>query len=171
MKAAKKLLESFNVRASYHRVRILYHLMHTHDHPTAEMIYQALLEDTHSISKVTVYNTLNLLQDLGIVKPLDLSGEETRYDIETSTHAHFQCKQCKRIFDAVLDKDLNPDNLKFKGEVDDIQVLIKGTCEDCLSGRKQARQTIKSSRSPITYFLKESEDEDKKKRKKKVNLS
>ena len=59
-----------------------------------EQIYTVLHKEIPTLSKTTVYNTLNTLIDAGLVKLITIDENETRYDIDTTTHGHFKCESC-----------------------------------------------------------------------------
>lgn len=130
MKRAKQILEINNIRPSYHRVRILAYLHDHRNHPTADQIFHDLLDETQTISKVTVYNSLNVLKEKEIIHTLDLAGEETRYDIETRPHAHFKCTECGEIKDVDYPED-SLRRLENAENVTEVQLLFKGKCANC----------------------------------------
>jgi len=53
-------------------------------HPTAEMIYQKIVKDVPTMSKTTVYNTLKLLLEKGLVLGITITGTETRLILKRS---------------------------------------------------------------------------------------
>ena len=67
------------------------------EHPTAEMVYQWLKPDNPNLSLGTVYRTLTLLAEVGILTRMPFPVE--RYDADTSLHTHFRCAGCGRVFD------------------------------------------------------------------------
>ena len=81
------------------RVAIWEHLQARSDHPTAEEIYEALRVDFPSLSRATVYNTLELLWKLGEIQQLTGIDKKARYDPDPRPHHHFFCQKCGRLFD------------------------------------------------------------------------
>jgi Fe2+ or Zn2+ uptake regulation protein len=125
-------LESNSVKPSYQRLKILEYLMKNRDHPSVDTIFQALCGEIPTLSKTTVYNTLSLFAEMGIVTSLTIVNNELRYDLLKEPHAHFQCAECKRVFDIPME-----DNLFFTSSIEDhrveeIQVTLKGICKNCL---------------------------------------
>ena len=155
MKSAKILLEKTDIRPSFQRVRILYYLMCNKDHPTAEKIYRDLLEETQTISKVTIYNTLNLLKENGLVRTIDLAGEETRYDVQLKPHAHFQCTRCGKLWDTELDLTKLGDLKLGTKKIEEVQLLFKGVCENCQNQKEkeQMRKMGKPKEKVKLYYL------------------
>ena len=65
---------------------------------------QEILHDARSavngIGLATVYRNLKRLAVDGAVRPVTLPGDSARYEMtESAHHHHFQCTQCRRVFD------------------------------------------------------------------------
>jgi Fur family transcriptional regulator, peroxide stress response regulator len=128
------LLEN-GVRPVNKRVRIMNYLISKRNHPTAEMIYLELINEIAGLSKTTVYNTLNLFVQEGIVRALNIDSNELRYDHDISQHGHFKCKECGEVYDFSMNTELLQD-LRLKNFVlDDYQFSIKGICSICQKGK------------------------------------
>ena len=75
------------------------------DHPTAYELHRRVRRRHPRVSLATVYNTLEILEAVGLVQ--ELPGETgARYDIDTRPHVHVLCADCGRIAD--LDADRVP---------------------------------------------------------------
>ena len=128
------LLEN-GVRPMNKRVKIMNYLISKRNHPTAEMIYHDLVNEIAGLSKTTIYNTLNLFVQEGIVRSLNIDSNELRYDYDISQHGHFKCKACGEVYDFSMNKELLQD-LRLKNFVlDDYQFSIKGVCSICQKGK------------------------------------
>ncbi|MZQ96363.1 MAG: transcriptional repressor [Acidaminobacter sp.] len=126
------MLSVHKVRPSQQRLMILEYLLTHHNHPSVDMIYNELLIKVPTLSRATVYNTLNLFLKAGLVRVLDIVENEARYDILTDFHGHFKCNTCGEIFNfRVIDEALVSEELKGFG-IDDKNVYFKGTCPKCL---------------------------------------
>ena len=128
----RAFLESKSVKPSYQRLKILEYLMRNRDHPSVDTIFQALCGEIPTLSKTTVYNTLSLFAEKEIAASLTIVNNELRYDLLEEPHAHFQCVECKRVYDVPI-----KDNLVFTSSIDDhrveeIQMTLKGVCKNCL---------------------------------------
>lgn len=125
-------LQQHGIKPSYQRIRILDYLLTKKNHPTADMIYAELAQDIPTLSRTTVYNTMNLFLQNCIVQKIGIDEYEIRYDADISCHAHFKCDNCGKIFDLpVEDNKLKIGGLdKFK--VREVQYYIKGLCPMCL---------------------------------------
>lgn len=119
------------IRPTLQRLTIFQYLYENRIHPTADMIYESLKDKFPTFSKATVYNTLNLFRDKGVLTELLTYENEARYDINTAPHAHFYCIECGELSDINIDEAI-PRNQKFQGHlVLEYQVLLKGICANC----------------------------------------
>src|SRR3989339_582075 len=99
MEKVRKLLESKNIRPTYQRLKILKYLTESKEHPTVDRIYGVMKKDIPTISKTTVYNTLNSLVEAGVALPIIITGKESRFDSNVMPHHHFYCEKCGKILD------------------------------------------------------------------------
>ncbi|MGE5614502.1 MAG: Fur family transcriptional regulator [Bacillota bacterium] len=129
----KQLLKEKNISLSYQRLKVLEYLAQNRCHPTVEQIFTGLQNDIPTLSKTTIYNTLRILEESGLVRVITIEDNETRYDIDTKNHGHFKCESCGKIFDFTIDMDsLIPGDLsRFK--INEKNVYFKGLCPECLS--------------------------------------
>ena len=137
MESIKKKLQANKIKPTYIRLKILNYLEKNKIHPTAEGIYKALEKEIPTISRTSVYNTLNVFYEKGIVTPLFITGLEARFDINISPHHHFLCEKCGRI----IDLDIECDYFK-KGNVKGHRIIelhgyFKGTCRECLKKKSE----------------------------------
>lgn len=136
-KSVHEYLRSCGVRPSVQRVAIMDYLLLHRTHPTAEEIYCALAPRMPTLSKMTVYNTLNTFVDAGAIHAVDIDAARRHFDGDTSLHAHFMCKNCGAIMDvAIKKKDRMMGRLPENVRVDDVQLLYKGLCNQCLTNKK-----------------------------------
>jgi Fur family peroxide stress response transcriptional regulator len=126
-------LKSKNIRLSHQRLKVLEYVAEHRTHPTVDQVYSDLHREIPTLSKTTVYNTLNALMDAGLVKVITIEDNETRYDIVTENHGHFKCQNCGRIYDFKIDIDsFEAQDLKdFK--ILDKDVYFKGICPHCIN--------------------------------------
>lgn len=128
-----KRLQSHNIKPSVQRIAIMNYLMEHRTHPTVDEIYTALSPSIPTLSKTTVYNTLKLLSEQGAALTLTIDERNTCYDADTSTHAHFLCRHCGRIYDLecndavkkVVEMDMDGHDIQ------EIHYYYKGICKDC----------------------------------------
>lgn len=127
-----KILKDKKLKITFQRLIVLRYLDENCTHPTADQIYSNLKTNNPSLSKTTVYNTLDALQKHGIIQAITISGSELRYDIFNGMHHHFYCKKCGKIVDIDISCP-NVEKMKeFGHKVEEIHGYIKGICKECL---------------------------------------
>ncbi|WP_026893644.1 Fur family transcriptional regulator [Clostridiisalibacter paucivorans] len=131
-KNTDKYLIEHGIKPSYQRLKIFEYLLEHETHPTVDEIYKYLSNEIPTLSKTTVYNTLNLFIEKGIVTVITIEEKETRYDANTSMHGHFKCRQCGNVYDFHTDLSyMDSDSLDgFK--VEEKHIYFKGICKKCL---------------------------------------
>ncbi len=132
-KKLSRKLEENQIRPSFQRIKILEYLLKNPCHPTVDQIYKELQPEIPTLSKTTVYNTLNLYLEAGLVRLLNIEENETRYDIITEIHGHFKCSSCGFIanFDLNIDKIETSELAGY--QIHDRSVYFKGVCPKCLT--------------------------------------
>ncbi len=125
-------LSEHNIRPSFQRVKVLEYLMQNQSHPTAEQIFNELQTDIPTLSKTTIYNTLNRLADVGLVKVLNIEDNEARYDVITEIHGHFKCEECGTIHNFNVDINAIAAEQLSSYKITDRNVYFKGICPKCL---------------------------------------
>lgn len=135
----KDLMEELSgkgVRWTIQRYAVLEYLYTHRTHPTAEEIFRALKRQFPAISKATVYNTLELLKQYGLVRELYLEKERARYDFEVAPHFHLVCRSCGGIYDLDLSAPSVPKEVDGH-VVEDVMYCAFGVCAECRSKAEQ----------------------------------
>ncbi|MEG6614920.1 Fur family transcriptional regulator [Peptococcaceae bacterium 1198_IL3148] len=134
-KTIEEYLKDHGIKPSFQRIRIFDYLVKHKNHPTVDGIFKALINEIPTLSKTTVYNTLKLFLEQGIVQLLVIEENETRYDADTSTHGHFKCEQCGKVYDISVDlSDVDLTELE-KHQVNEQHIYFKGICHGCLNNK------------------------------------
>lgn len=128
-----KLLKENSIKITPQRLEILKYLDENRIHPTVEQIYTELKEKNPSLSKTTVYNSVETLKKHGIVQSISISGSESRYDIKQGMHHHFLCKKCGKIVDIEVECPNLGKMLECGHNVEEVQGYFKGICKICLN--------------------------------------
>jgi len=109
-------------------------LLQSKEHPSAEMLLKTVRNHEPSISLDTVSRTLKTFESLGLVKVMAGGGDARRFDGDTSTHQHFRCVNCHKIFDfhykpyeSIEIPSVITDRFKILG----VSVYVEGYCPDC----------------------------------------
>lgn len=96
------MFHQHDLRCTHQRELVFAGLAATKAHPTAEELYQTLHRQDPNISLATVYNTLDALTAVGLVRKLPGSSGACRYDADTSPHVHVSMGD-GRMMDAPAD--------------------------------------------------------------------
>ena len=130
----RAVVSKAGVKLTHQRLEIFRELARTEDHPDAETLFKAVQRRVPTVSLDTVYRTLWMLRDLGLVTTLGPQRESVRFDVNLDRHHHYVCVRCGLVRD-FESKDLNglrmPDALKVFGRVVEAHVDVRGLCSDC----------------------------------------
>ncbi len=125
-------LKSHDIKPSFQRMKIFEYLITHRNHPTVEMIYKTLVKEIPTLSKTTVYNTLNLFVDKKIAIVIVIEENETRYDADMEIHGHFKCEECSSVYDI----DVEAEKIQIKSldnfQINEHHLYFKGICDRCL---------------------------------------
>jgi Fe2+ or Zn2+ uptake regulation protein len=97
-------IEAAGRKVTPQRVAVCKALLAHGGHPTAGQIWDVIHKSHPSISQATVYNTIAALEELRLIKRLEIAGDEhTHYDLDLAPHVNAVCKRCGRIDDVYTD--------------------------------------------------------------------
>ena len=136
MRRLETVIRSEGIKLTHQRLEIFREVAQTGDHPDADMVFQRVRERMPKISLDTVYRTLWLLNDLGLVVTLGPSRERTRFDANLNSHHHFVCDRCgftRDFYSPELDNIKLPDSVDSLGEIEATHVEVRGVCRDCIN--------------------------------------
>jgi Fe2+ or Zn2+ uptake regulation protein len=123
-------LRSRGQRVTLPRLMVHRFVARAPQHVTAEDIH----EELPSLSFATIYSTLDLLEELGLVRRVATETGTAVYDPRTEDHHHLVCRICGEIVDvdAPVDRaDLLAAARKLGFAPDDAQVVVRGVCANC----------------------------------------
>lgn len=132
MNSFKKILIEHDIAPSLQRIKIHEFLEKNRIHPTADMIYRALDDEIPTLSKATVYNTLKIFIEKGIIMELYLFENEVRYEYNLEPHIHFKCIKCNKIYDISKTLEWIKDEETEGHKIIEHHVNLKGICKSCL---------------------------------------
>jgi len=125
-----------NLKMTPQRRLILDTMLKQKDHVSAEELYTRVKKKDSSVGQATVYRTLKLLNDAGLVEPLDFADGVTRYETcyGKKHHDHLICERCGKnieIIDDIIEKrqDELADEHGFK--LVRHKMYLYGVCPDC----------------------------------------
>lgn len=96
-------LKAHGHRLTPQRLALLKLLSSATDHPSASQLHERISAQFPTTSLATVYKTLSILTELGLVEEMGFSHDDNRYDgSHSEAHAHVICVRCRKIIDADL---------------------------------------------------------------------
>jgi Fe2+ or Zn2+ uptake regulation protein len=126
-------LRAHDIKVTSQRIRILKFLDRFGDHVDADAIYSALKGHNPSLSKTTVYNTLDLFHEKGLVSVLTISGTEQRYELEQGMHHHLLCSRCGGIYNIDISCPYLGGMIHGEHKIEEVHGYFRGICKNCLS--------------------------------------
>ena len=130
----KKLLQQRNLKATITRLNLLNKM---EEHGSA-ISYSAIQKQMNQTDRVTLYRTIEVLKEKGIIHKAFQDNKDTYYAICGNTcgegkhhheHFHFKCLSCSTIICKDLTKPLERSIDNY--EVFKISINIEGICESC----------------------------------------
>ena len=86
-------------KATTQRIAICRFVLHSREHPSAQRIYDEVKKVHPTVSLATVYKTLQILREQGLIQELDLPESMARFDSYVEPHVNLVCLQCGKIQD------------------------------------------------------------------------
>jgi Fe2+ or Zn2+ uptake regulation protein len=121
------LLRERGIQPSAQRAAVARYILFTDEHPSADRVWARVRRRFPMISRATVYNTLNLFAEKGLVRELHLSPDSVVFDANTGAHHHFIDEDTGRIYDIPWEKAAMGKLPKVEGfEIHDYQVVMRG---------------------------------------------
>lgn len=137
MRPIQEILREKGYKATPQRIAVYNILAGTKSHPTVEAIYEKIKEDFPTVSLNTVYKTLLMLKDAGLVRRLNVGEDFARYDANPNPHIHIICTRCGRVedLDEAFEKEISdlPERAaRYSGyRFEDWDVYLYGICPEC----------------------------------------
>jgi len=141
LKNYTQILREHGLRATPQRELILEMLAGSREHPSADYLFARVKERFPALSLNTIYKTLDLFEQRGLIKRFNVGENIYRYDADIHPHAHVICLNCKRVDD--INAKLSDLTERVKNEVAghsgyriiSADLYFYGLCEDCRKGR------------------------------------
>ena len=112
-------------------------------HLTAEELYELVKVDCPEIGLATVYRTVLLLEELGVVCKLDLNDGCSRYELvhenENHQHHHLICTNCGKVIEVegdLLESLEHTIEEKYVFKIKNHSVKFYGLCSECSKSSK-----------------------------------
>jgi Fur family transcriptional regulator, stress-responsive regulator len=104
-------------------------------HLTADEVVEVVTADIGAISHRSVYDSVAVLADMGLLRRIQPSGSAARYEDRVGdNHHHLICRVCSRMVDVDCAVGVTPcltasDDAGY--EIDEAEVIYWGRCPDC----------------------------------------
>jgi len=103
------------------------YVLYTNEHPSADLVWNRVRVNFPWVSRATVYNTLNLFVEKGLLRTLDLADNAVVFDPKLDKHHHFVDEEDGSIHDVPWDKVQVCNIESLRGYVvRDYQVVMHG---------------------------------------------
>ncbi|MCB1824657.1 MAG: transcriptional repressor [Candidatus Competibacteraceae bacterium] len=122
------------IKLTPQRLEIFRIVAASEEHPSAEVVHQAVRARMPMVSLDTVYRTLWLLTDLGLLTMLGPRQGSVRFDANLEQHHHYLCTRCGRVLDfesAEFNALRIPERVKDFGQILSAHVEVRGICAAC----------------------------------------
>ncbi|BAH05608.1 Fur family transcriptional regulator [Clostridium kluyveri] len=138
----KKLIKNKGYEFTIQKRILLLEMINANTHLSVKQIYERIKDK--NIGLATVYRSLKIFGELGIVKKINVDNINY-YEIKIFSgkplHVHFKCDKCNSIIDVDnLEQDLSYIKLNKKieekndVEIYDVDIMLKGLCSKCKGG-------------------------------------
>lgn len=139
-----KALQDRGHRMTPQRVAVVKILSESFQHPSIERINEIVQNDFPMTSLATVYKTVSLLKEMGLVMEIAGAGNTgSRFDaIQDIPHPHLICNSCGEIVDLEpleIDDISNDIAVKTGYKIKSHNLTFHGLCSRCRSEEKRSR--------------------------------
>jgi Fe2+ or Zn2+ uptake regulation protein len=137
---------------------VLDEVRRSQSHLTAGEIFERVRRRDPRIAYGTVYRTLHLLAEHGLIQELTFADQASRYDGRVERHDHVHCLECGVLLDvdvpvALMALHVAAEQSGF--DVSSHHTVFSGTCPGCRSAetqitrdRDRSRRAMSSERMP-----------------------
>ena len=127
MSAIIDRLRNSGIQPTPQRIAVAEFVLSTADHPTADEVWMYVRSRCPTISRATVYNTLNLFAEKGLLKPQPLREGVVVFDPHVKPHHHFIDEDTGKVIDVPWEALTVRGEKSLEGfEVREYQVVMRG---------------------------------------------
>ncbi|MFO7732673.1 MAG: Fur family transcriptional regulator [Candidatus Aminicenantes bacterium] len=130
------------VKRTPQRIEIYRQTAAREDHPDIETIHRKVRKTMPCVSLDTVYRTLGLFRELGLVSNVRTLSGHPRFDANTAPHHHFVCTRCgltRDFTDPGFDALKVPEAARALGRAESARLEVRGLCPACAAAGNSAR--------------------------------
>lgn len=139
--AVVERLHGFGLRTTRPRLAVYEALSKLAGHRSADEVHAALFEAGVAVSRTSVYSILETFTRIGLVMAADAGPGRALYETSDVWHHHAVCRVCGQVSDVECVIGTKPclEPSGNWGDVDEAQVIFRGTCNQCARKRRGAR--------------------------------
>ena len=129
------ILRDARLRVTPQRLAIYEEVARTDAHPDAERVFRHVRGRMPTVSLDTVYRTLAMLEEMGLVSRVEAGCERARFDANTDPHHHLICTRCGLVRDfqsETADQFAVPPGVEQWGRIDTVHIQVRGVCAGCI---------------------------------------
>jgi Fur family transcriptional regulator, iron response regulator len=121
------LLRAKGIQPTPQRIAVAESLLGAKTHPSADQVWEAVQKVCPTVSRATVYNTLNLLVEKGLARAQVLREGTVVFDPHVEAHHHFIDEESGKIYDIPWESVKVSGQDKLSGyEIHEYQVILRG---------------------------------------------
>jgi len=139
----RNFMQTKGMRCTSERMAILNCAFEIRGHFDAQQLSLAMEKCSYHVSKATVYNTLELLCEAGLLVRHHIEGRQASYEAHSTDHLHLVCTGCGKVQELPDTSLTSWLNSRVPSGFNAIQctVYAYGLCSDCNSLHKKKQQT------------------------------
>jgi Fur family peroxide stress response transcriptional regulator len=137
----QQLCRDKRIAVTHQRIVLYRALMQMFDHPNPEQIFERVRLELPSVSLATVYKTLHVFLQAGIICEVSPHHGPLRIEPNIKRHHHFICLQCHTITDLAhceVDDSLLKDSIPEGFQIEQISMEVRGLCRRCSADKLSA---------------------------------
>lgn len=137
----KSYLKAHNLRKTPERFALLEKAMTIQGHFGVDLLYDEMERSGYHVSRATVYSTLELLVDCGLLNRHLFGSRKTSYEVALGSHFHLICSVCGKIRE-IEDEHLGRLMLEMNTEgftPTYFSTMVYGVCDSCSDNNKQSK--------------------------------
>lgn len=140
----REFLEIRGEKLTEPRKVLVRHIFDTHKHFDADELVNDLHVAGRKVSRATVYRTLRLLVEAGLLRELRLTNRTAyEHDYGYPSHDHLHCTECNKVIEFTNEevRRVSESVSRERGfQANGHRFIITGVCSDCLRARSRRRR-------------------------------
>lgn len=140
-----RFLETKGLRKTSERYAILDKVWSMKTHFDVETLYNSMEHDAYHVSLATVYNTIDLLMECGLLRKHQFNSQPAQYEVADGSHFHLVCTQCGKVKEVeaneVITQVMSRRYVAFTPAY--MSTYLYGLCSTCVRQNKKKLRTTK----------------------------